>query len=202
MMALAETEVAPQIVTYEQYLAGFWTEPVTTQRYDIINGVRVFRDFDMTSPIREHQPIAKRIFRALLDMEIAGHGVAQFAPLDVLTLRAPLRTRQPDLLFISNKRLAEGGGPPATGPMTTAPELVVEILSNSDTRRVLNAKIADFCTAGVQECWVISPNAESVEVLRLTINGPHRVGIHGVGERVTSLAFPEMTVTIADIFDV
>ncbi len=197
-MALAEAEVAVKVLTYEQYLA----EGQVAGFYDIIDGVRMWKVWDMTSPLWEHQSIAKRILRVLLAFEDSGQGVAQFAPLDVLILHSPLRTRQPELLFVSHARLTEGGGPPTSSPLSVAPELVVEILSSSDTRRVLNGKIMDFCAAGVNECWIVSPNAESVEVLRLTPDGPERMAIHGTGDTVNSVAFPELTMSVSDIFSV
>ena len=197
-MALAETEVAPHVLTYEQYLAEFWTEPVSTQRYDIIKGVRVL----MTSPNWWHQQIAFALGLVFARYKKEHGGQFALAPLDVVVDPQTLQVRQPDVFFISDARLAEAGGIPDNGPLPLAPELVVEVLSPTETPRILRDKIADFCAAGVQECWVVSPNAESVELLRLTPDGPERIGIHGVGETVTSLAFPEMTVAVADVFDV
>jgi Uma2 family endonuclease len=57
--------------------------------------------------------------------------------LDVVIRAEPLRVRQPDALFISNERLDQVGGEPEHGPLKAAPELVVEILSPSETRKRL-----------------------------------------------------------------
>lgn len=197
-MALAETEVAPQVLTYEQYLAEFWTEPVTTQRYDIIKGVRVL----MTSPNWWHQQIAFALGQVFARYKKVHGGQFGLAPLDVTINPQTLQVRQPDVLFISDARLAEAGGIPDNGPLPIGPELVVEILSPSESRRAVQEKVRDFCAAGVNECWLVSPNAESVEILRLTPDGPQRVGIYGTGDTFASITFPELTLAVADVFDV
>ena len=61
-------------------------------------------------------------------------------PKDVLISRKPLRSRQPDVLYISNERLGSRGRFEST-PLAPAPELVVEVLSPSESRSVRMAKI-------------------------------------------------------------
>ena len=94
----------------------------------------------------------------------------------MLIRRIPkLQTRQPDALFISHARLAEGGGIPEIGPLEIAPELVVEIISTSETQRRLNDKLTDYVAIGIDECWVVRPEERTVEVLALTPLGPQSI---------------------------
>jgi len=196
-MAVLEAEVSPKLLTYERYLSEFLTEPVTMQPCEIIDGVRVY----MTSPNWWHQKIAFALAKLLDQYQLAGtRGQVLQSPLDVMIHAAPLQVRQPDVFFISNERLKRGGGAPNLGPLTIAPELVIEIISPSETRRITNAKIMDFCEIGVQECWVVSPQGETVEVLRLTSEGPVREAIYGMGQTLQSLTFPDLTVALEDIF--
>ncbi len=196
-MAVAEPQAPPKTLTYERYLAGFLTEPVTMQPCEIIDGVRVV----MTSPNWWHQKIAFALAKLLDQYQLAGtRGQVLQSPLDVLIEPSPLRVRQPGVFFISNRRLTQGGGAPDPGPLTVAPELVIEILSPSETRRILNAKIWDFCAIGVAECWVISPEGETVEVLRLTPDGPVREALYGIGQSAQSLTFSGLALALDDIF--
>jgi len=193
-MAIAEAEVAPKLLTYEDYLR----EGEINKRYDIIDGIRIFY---MASPTIPHQEYAINILELLRAYQRrTRRGRTLNAPLDVLVSRFPLRTRQPDVLFISKERLLQAGGAQCDVPLTTAPELVVEVLSGSDTRRVRAEKIADYCLIGVSECWLVSPEAETVEVLRLSPEGPSRAALYGSGESVQSLTFPDMTLLLDDIF--
>ncbi len=191
-MAVLEAEIAPELLTYEDYLS----EGVVYGRYDIIDGVRHF----MPNPTPLHQEIAGAIYELLRAWQRKTRlGRTFMAPRDVLVRINPMRTRQPDVLFISNERI---GGQPLTepAPFGQAPELVVEVLSDSDTRQMRFAKIRDFCAIGVNECWLVSPETESVEVLRLTSEGPVQEALYGLGQTLQSITFSDLTLALDDIF--
>ena len=61
-------------------------------------------------------------------------------------------------------------------------------------------KITDYCAVGVAECWVVDINTQTIEVLRLTPDGPERAALYGAGEAAQSLAFPDLTLALDDIF--
>ncbi len=187
-------EAAPITLTYEAYMA----EPITEGRYDIINGVRIF----MPGGTYRHQRIASNIGRLFYYFEQqSGLGNIVSAPYDVLIRRRPrLQTRQPDVLFVSHARLAQGGGIPEIGPLEVAPELVVEIISDSETQRRLNDKLMDYIAIGVDECWVVRPNERTVEVLALTPDGPQSVRVYTEPEMITSRIFATLSAATADIF--
>ncbi len=189
-MAVAE----PQVISYEDYLK----EGETNWRYDIIDGVRV----NMASPTPSHQRIAQRITRLLEDYEtVTGRGVTLAAPCDVQITLFPLRTRQPDVMFVSYERL---GGRPLTAPppLDAVPELVVEVISDSDRQRVLAAKIADFGLIGVDECWIVRPEDRTVEVLRLTPAASETAALYGLGETVISRVLPDLALPVASLFPI
>lgn len=126
---------------------------------------------------------------------------ANAAPFDVLIRRVPkLQTRQPDVLFISFARLAQVGGKPAKGPLAIAPELVVEIISDSETERIVEEKIADYREIGVEECWLARPDARTVELRRLTPDGSQMLGVFDETEPFASRVFPSRSVSVADVF--
>ncbi len=188
------TEAPAATLTYEAYMA----EPEIEGRYDIINGVRVF----MPGATWDHQMIAINLVERLRRFgRETGIGKVNTAPFDVLIRRRPkLQTRQPDVLFISFARLAQVGGRPAKGPLEIAPELVIEIISDSETQRILEDKIEDYISIGVEECWVVRPEAGTLEVLALTPDGAQTVAAYEDGQVVASVVFPGLTVPVADIF--
>ena len=53
---------------------------------------------------------------------------------------------------------------------------------------------------GVDECWVVRPDAGTVEVLTLTPEGAQSVAVYGDGQTVQSVVFAGLTVPIADVF--
>src|SRR5688572_9797549 len=117
-------------LTYDMYLALLEMK----HRYSIVDGELVMA----ASPTPDHQTVVQEAF-VKLDFFVREHRLGRvfLAPLDIVIRRDPLRTRQPDLMFISNARryiigrqVIEGG-----------PDLVIEILSPSNTRRELQAKL-------------------------------------------------------------
>ncbi len=184
--------VTAPLLTYEQYMS----EEPTHQRYEIVDGVRV-----IVNPTRKHQDVLLNIaelFRSYQRRSRVGKTI--IAPCDVLIRRNPLRVRQPDVLFISHEQLAKCGEEDDPAPLEAAPELVVEILSPSDYRSALREKIEDYCAAGVKECWIVSPQAETVEVLRLSAEGAETVEIYGISQTLTSVTYPDLTLAVESIF--
>ena len=193
MGVITQERVALPLLTYEEYLR----EDSTQDRYDIIDGVREF----MANPTRQHQEELinlVELFRVY--QQQARNGRVLIAPCDVLIRYSPLRTRQPNLIYISTERLAQNPPPDDPQPLNPAPELVIEILSPSDTKIVLNGKLADYCAVNVQECWIVRSDTQTVEVLELTPQGSHSVAVYGSGQSVASFTFEGLTVAVDAIF--
>ncbi|MBI4552554.1 MAG: Uma2 family endonuclease [Candidatus Latescibacteria bacterium] len=187
--------VETSLLVYEDYLAL----PEMRQRYEIIDGEMIMAP----APTPEHQWTlgnAYMQFRAFVESRQLG--IVLFAPVDVLIARDPLRVRQPDLLYLSAERL---GNLTLTevlkrNPLDIAPDLVVEILSPTNTRIDMESKCTDYSTIGVRECWLVSPEARTVEVLRLTPRSIETLGIYGTGWIARSAVLPELEFPVNTIF--
>lgn len=179
----------PSPLTYADYLAL----PEMKARYEIIDGVMMM----CPAPTTKHQFVISNL-HVLLRSFVRRRklGVVLFAPVDIIVQRVPkLRTRQPDLMFISHARRSiikdqiEGG-----------PDLVIEILSPGNTRKQIERKLADYVWIGVRECWLISIEAETVEVLQLSAKEIKRLGLCGAGDRVRSAVLPGSALPVRKIF--
>ena len=191
--ALQSPPPAAKLLTYEAYMA----EEEIIARYDIINGERIY----MAGAKWWHQRISKR-FTVIFDEyeQAMGVGKSLAAPFDIMIQRRPLQTRQPDLFFISNATLQNAGDYKESGCLEVAPELVVEIVSDSETEKRFSAKLTDYCAIGVQECWKVLRDTQTVEVSRLTPEGPRSVQVYGAGEKIQSITFPDLLVDVNAIF--
>ncbi len=192
-MAVAEKEIKKKI-SYEEYLAM----PEINLRYEIIDGEMIMSP----APTINHQWIVSNITDKLRPfVKKKKLGVALAAPADVLVRRTPLKTRQPDVFYISFKRsrktIAELRAMPV---LEIAPDLAVEILSPSDRRSVLKDKLQDYIKIGVLECWVVSPQAETVEVLRLSSGEATTIKLYGIGDTLRSEVLPDFKMKVADVF--
>ena len=191
-MSLTAKKQAVQTLTYDQYLA----EGTTNRRYEILDGVRHW----MPNPTVRHQDVLFNIAAALKAFgRVSNAGRVVVAACDVLVTYAPLKTRQPDVLFISHARFGSRD-PLDPSALDPAPELVVEILSPSDTKSVLSGKLRDYRRVAVRECWVVSPEAQTVEVLRLTPEAEETLAVFSGTDFVRSAVFPALLVPIVDIF--
>ena len=192
-MAMAQRQAPAACLTYDEYLR----EGEVTYRYDIIDGVRV----GPAAPLTVHQILLMNLTFVFEQYRRNG-GVARPlpAPVDVLIRKAPLRVRQPDMIAISLAVYRAHNVRAIRGPLDFAPELVVEIISDSDQKKAFAGKIADYASIGVQECWVVRLVGEIVEVLVIIGRKLFPAATYVQGQDVQSVVFPDLRVPVADIF--
>lgn len=135
------------LLTYDDYLAL----PETMQRYEVIDGKMITEP----APLFGHQWHSRKIFQPManyVDENLLG--VVVYAPVDIMISRAPLRTRQPDVLYISFERIAQLGldNMEELSFLDIAPDLVVEIISPSESQQNVLDKFVDYQRMGVDEC--------------------------------------------------
>jgi Uma2 family endonuclease len=75
----------------------------------------------------------------------------------------PGLVRMPDAAFISWERLPRSEVPdvPVAG---LAPDLAVEVISKSNTRKEMTRKLGEYFSAGVRLVWLVYPKKKTVEV--------------------------------------
>ena len=76
----------------------------------------------------------------------------------------PDTVRPPDAAFVAAERLPTGDLP--AGYMCLAPDLVVEVVSPSDTASELQSKVCTWLDTGCRLVWVVYPATRSVTVYR------------------------------------
>lgn len=147
-MALHDPSVR---LTYRDYLRF----PEDGRRHEILNG----EHYVTAAPFVRHQILSFRLTLALGAFAEA-HDLGQVlaAPLDVHL--SPHDIVQPDLIFLSRARLHLLNERNLQG----APDLVVEILSESTWRTDKETKAEIYDRAGVQEYWVVDPIQDTVTV--------------------------------------
>jgi Uma2 family endonuclease len=79
--------------------------------------------------------------------------------------RNPDTIRAADVLFISNERYAQKK---SKSYLDVAPELVVEVLSPTDSLSEVMQKLREYFSIGVRLVWVVDPQAKIVYAYRST----------------------------------
>ncbi|MFD0673373.1 Uma2 family endonuclease [Cohnella sp. GCM10027633] len=123
------------------------------ERYEIIGGVRY--DF-LSSPKYAHQKMLTNFCLAFHD-SCAQEGEIMLGPLDVHLDEDNIF--QPDVIYIARARLDII----RDGFVFGAPDLVVEILSDSTARRDKTIKKTTYERFGVKEYWLADPIYRTVD---------------------------------------
>ena len=106
----------------------------------------------------------------------------------------PFTTRVPDIAVFLRSHVVE-----QDGYIHSPPELIVEVLSPANTRAERTEKLKDYESLGVPEVWVVSPEARTVEVLRLEASRLVTTALLREG-RIAPSHVPGMSVDIAAIW--
>jgi len=94
---------------------------------------------------------------------LEGHDLGYLAGADGILRLAPGLVRIPDVCFVTWQRLG-GKRPPEEPIPDLVPDLAVEVLSKSNTRREMERKLAEYFAVGVRLVWLIDPKLRTVEV--------------------------------------
>ena len=131
------------------------------KRYEILDGEL----FEMSAPTARHQRLVGKLYlwfcAQLEETKIAR---VYMSPLDVIM--SPSRVVQPDVIVIRKERLSI-----VKERIEGAPDLVVEILSPSNTKHDRVTKRRFYARNGIREYWIVDPEAQSIEVLELIPDG-------------------------------
>lgn len=178
---------AAHILTYEEWLV---LPPVEDGTDEVVNG-----ELRFMPPTRyPHAEIIHLAIMAIIGQIDARRVGLLGSNLGLMITREPLTCRSPDLIMFTRERMEI-----TDGLYWSPPGLIVEVLSPSENRRRKEEKLAGYAAIGVPEVWLVSPEAETVEVRQLK---------DGKLERITILAedslrpsqFPEVSVSIPDLF--
>jgi Uma2 family endonuclease len=100
---------------------------------------------------------------ALLNNYVREHKLGIVLGTDGMILLSPGLVRIPDVSFISWNRLP-GHKVPRDSICTVIPDLAVEVLSRSNTKKEMERKLTDYFTAGVRQVWYVYPKNREIQV--------------------------------------
>lgn len=191
------TDKLPQESQVER--PGKWTYddlavlPDDGKRHEIIDG----EHYVTPSPITKHQVVLGDLYY-LIRAYLADHPVGRvyLSPLDVVFSRFDVV--EPDLLFVSNERREVVAQKNVQG----APDLAVEIVSESNRRYDEITKRQLYERYGVSEYWIVDPEIETVKVYRRTGGAFARAAelSNEAGDELTSPLMPGLDIPLHSLF--
>jgi Uma2 family endonuclease len=181
--------------TYADYLTWVFDE-----RLELIKGWI----YKMSpAPKRKHQAVSGNLFFEMKKYFNSCDCKVYEAPFDVRLKKnkgsdSEVDTVvQPDIsVFCDLSKLDDRGA-------IDAPDLVVEITSDSTMKKDYNEKFNIYEENNVQEYWIVNPDLKSMELFKAYNSKLESVGIFNVNDgatEVTSVIFPDLTVNLIDIF--
>src|SRR5271170_4595961 len=126
------------------------------KRYELDEGELI----EMTRPAYKHNEILGNLFfelKAYFRKNPIGRALIS----ENLYALSPLTRRSPDVAVILGNRREELRDAKV---IPIIPEIVAEVLSPSETPRMIQRKLKQYFEAGVKEVWLIDPEAKEVEI--------------------------------------
>ena len=161
------------------------------KRYEILDGDL----YVVPAPNIRHQRVCKRIGYALIRrIEKKGIGEVLCAPCDVVL--SDENVTQPDILVVLKEHL----GIISEANIRGAPDLVIEILSPSTRQKDLAIKRKIYAGFGIQEYWIVEPDAATIEVLTWKPSGYTLAGTYAEADRLSSPLLPDLDLELREIF--
>ncbi len=183
---MTQAAVVKRKYTYQDYL-----QTPDDQRYELIEGEL----FMTPAPKIWHQRISGKLEYKLRSYVMENElGEVLDAPCDVYLDEETVV--QPDILFISRDRLGIIGEDNVQG----APDLVVEILSESSAYRDAFQKKMLYARFGVKEYWIVAPKEKMVDLYLLKNKEYALVGTFVGDAMIESQALPGFRVLLKELF--
>jgi Uma2 family endonuclease len=172
-------------LTYEDYSLI----PEDGLRHEILDG----EHYVSASPVPYHQFVSGRLYVQLYHLVFArALGTVFHAPIDVHLSIVDVVV--PDLIVI----LKEGEGIIGPKKVEGAPDLVVEILSESTKDRDQTLKKERYRLAGVPEYWIVDPDRHVVRQFVLQRERYRLVGEHA--KDVTLQRLPGVRIDLTEVW--
>jgi len=190
-----DIEVSEAIKKYDEdrrYTYADYESWDDDNRYELIDGI----PYVMFAPSTTHQSISMelsiqlgsflkgkpcRVFAAPYDVCLNGLGDEDHTVV------------QPDLLVVCDESKID------KKRCNGAPDMTIEILSPSTSKRDLLTKLVKYQNAGVREYWIIDPDAEVVKVHVLE-NGRYVISSYESNEVITVNVLDGCVITLSDVF--
>ena len=128
---------------------------------ELIDGELIY-----TMPVNERHNAAQLFIQTVLSLYVVKQGLGRVFT-DQLEMRLGSQRFVPDVSFVRTEHLDRVLPTRIEGPA----DLVVEVLSPESAARDRGIKLRQYAAAGVQEYWLLDPEAERIEVYGRQLDG-------------------------------
>jgi Uma2 family endonuclease len=163
------------------------------ERYELIYG----EAYAMSAPTTKHQAVSRELSGQLY-IYLRGKPCKVFsAPFDVRLFYeeddSDDTVVQPDIVVICDKNKLGPEG------CRGAPDLIIEILSPSNTAIEMERKFGLYREAGVREYWLVNPENNRITAYHFK-DGEIFTGIYGNAGTARVFIFPDLNIDLEQVF--
>ncbi|OFW25139.1 MAG: hypothetical protein A3H97_19890 [Acidobacteria bacterium RIFCSPLOWO2_02_FULL_65_29] len=151
---MATVKTASRKVTFTE-LQGW---PENGRRYELYDG----EVYEVPAPFPRHQIALLELLYRLRDYALAHGGLVLASPIDIVFTEE--NVLQPDIVFFVASRRQHVRLDQVT---RVPPDVAVEVISPSNAANDRGRKMETFERFGVQECWILDPRIERIEIYAL-----------------------------------
>ncbi|HEV2199664.1 MAG TPA: Uma2 family endonuclease [Bryobacteraceae bacterium] len=159
------------------------------KRYELDEGELI----ETEKPAYRHNRVSGKLLVAL-DEYLKGNSLGEVLISENVYALSPSTRRSPDVAVILGDRHEELQNAKV---IPIVPEIAAEVLSPSETPRMIHRKLKQYFEACVKEVWLIDPDSREIEIWR-GASLPDRA--LSVGEALTSPLLPGFELALADLF--
>ncbi len=181
------------------FTAKKWTsEQVSAIDDDVRRDLHDGEIYQTPSPILEHQKIILRLAVLLSQWMRAYGGEVFLSPVDLFVSEE--RYFIPDLVFYGAQKMATGEVEADPKRLHVAPDLIVEIISNSTAVNDRVRKYRAYAEFGVPFYWIVDPAARTFHAFRLENGRYVDEAVLGDDEAFSPQLLPGLQVSLTEVF--
>ena len=177
-----------RLLTYEDWLA---MPPVGEGREEVVNG-----ELQILPPNKYTHAEVVHNLSFLISTQVDRKRVSVIeSSVSLMINPKPLTCRAPDMVICWRETMVRDD----EDVLCSVPDLIVEVLSPSENRRRKQSKLDDYARIGVLEAWIVSPEAQTVEI-RLLVEGKLAVAKILADGNLEPTRFPDVKIPIGEIW--
>lgn len=160
-------------------------------KMEFINGEIIFQ-----SPVKMWHNSAMKYLARLIDVYVDKHQLG-YVGIEKLLVSLTRNDYEPDICYFHFDKSLNFDPKQMQFP---APDLVVEVLSESTERNDREIKFQDYAAHGVSEYWIVDPDAETIEQYILD-HGDYALHLKSNDGHIESRAVNGFRIPIRAVFD-
>ena len=161
------------------------------QKMEFINGEIVFH-----SPVKKKHNAATGSIYTLLKTFVGKHHLG-FVGVEKIMISLSRNDYEPDICFFGNEKAKDFDQNQMRFP---APDIAIEVLSDSTEKNDRETKFQDYAAHNVQEYWIVDAEKQTVEQFFLQ-DGHYQLLLKSSSGDIASLVLPDFNIPIRSIFD-